>query len=137
MGNWNNYNQDRKKRNGDPYNHAGNDYYAPRGTPIPAASAGTVVYSGWINGYGWSVIVESQGADGTKYQTTYGHQDVKSTLKEGQKVEAGDPVGYVGSTGNSSGPHVDVSIRITIEGKIVTVNPNDWDNWGGGWSIPA
>jgi len=86
--------------------HAGIDIAAPSGTPIGAAIAGTIIYSGWQSGYGNVVIISHGGG----LSTLYGHQSrLGSSL--GQVVGAGQIIGYVGSTGHSTGPHVHFETR--------------------------
>jgi murein DD-endopeptidase MepM/ murein hydrolase activator NlpD len=81
--------------------HAGLDFAAPQGTPIYATANGTVSISGNKgNGYGNHVIINH----GYGYQTLYGHM-VKVKTNSGQKVSRGEVIGWVGSTGKSTGPH--------------------------------
>jgi len=87
--------------------HTGADIPAPSGTPIYAAGAGTVIYSGWYGAYGNTVIVDH----GKGISSMYPHQS-KITASNGQNVKAGDLVGYVGSTGWSTGPHLHLEVRI-------------------------
>lgn len=88
-------------------NHRGVDLAAPMGTPIYATHSGTVVFSGWSNGYGYHVVID--GPNGL--QTFYGHNS-RNTVKTGQKVQQGQLIGYVGSTGVSTGPHLHYEVRI-------------------------
>ncbi|MCY3780124.1 MAG: M23 family metallopeptidase [Chloroflexi bacterium] len=86
--------------------HSGIDIAAPLGTPIYAANAGPILYSGWNNwGYGNTVVI----AHGP-FSTLYGHMS-SIAVRCGQSVDAGQVIGYVGSTGNSSGPHLHFEIR--------------------------
>jgi len=87
-------------------NHAGIDIGVPTGTPVQAAKGGEVVFAGDGGGYGNLVVVDH--GDGTF--TKYAHLS-KINVKEGQTVEAGDVVGAVGSTGNSTGPHLHFEVR--------------------------
>ncbi|HKO82158.1 MAG TPA: M23 family metallopeptidase [Chitinophagaceae bacterium] len=81
--------------------HAGLDFAAPQGTPIYATANGTVTTSGNKgNGYGNHVIINH----GYGYETLYGHM-VKVKSSPGQKVARGEVIGWVGSTGKSTGPH--------------------------------
>ena len=81
--------------------HAGLDFTAPQGTPIYATADGTVKMAGFDNsGFGNHVIIEH----GYGYETLYGHM-VKVKSRGGQSVKRGDVIGYVGSTGKSTGPH--------------------------------
>lgn len=87
--------------------HQGIDIPAPTGTPIVATASGTVIFSGWDNIYGYWVIVDI----GEGVVTSYGHNS-KNTVIVGQTVQAGDVLAYVGSTGWSTGPHLDFGVRI-------------------------
>jgi murein DD-endopeptidase MepM/ murein hydrolase activator NlpD len=87
--------------------HEGIDLGAPYGSPIHAAAAGTVIYAGWLGGYGNLVVVDHGGA----LSTAYGHQS-QIAVSSGQHVEQGDVLGYVGSTGHSTGPHLHFEVRI-------------------------
>ena len=83
--------------------HLGIDYAAPPGTPIKAAGNGKVIFVGTKGGYGKTVIVRHQ--DG--YKTLYAHmRGYKKGVYSGKYVKKGDVVGYVGSTGISTGPHL-------------------------------
>ena len=86
--------------------HAGIDLAAPTGTAIVAAAAGTVSQAGSAGGYGIVVYVDH--ADGV--QTRYAHMS-RVTVRAGQKVEAGGRLGDVGSTGDSTGPHLHFEVR--------------------------
>ena len=86
--------------------HSGIDIAAPIGTPIYAANAGPILYSGWNTwGYGNTVVI----AHGP-FSTLYGHMS-SIAARCGQSVDAGQVIGYVGSSGNSSGPHLHFEIR--------------------------
>ncbi|MBD0278612.1 MAG: M23 family metallopeptidase [Bacteroidota bacterium] len=81
--------------------HAGLDFTAPQGTPIYATADGVVKLAGFSDGgYGNHVIVNH----GYGYETLYGHM-VRIKARVGQKIERGEIIGYVGSTGKSTGPH--------------------------------
>ena len=81
--------------------HAGLDFSAPQGTPIYATADGTVTTAGnTSNGYGNHVVIDH----GYGYETLYGHM-VRVKARSGQHVKRGDLIGYVGSTGKSTGPH--------------------------------
>ncbi len=77
------------------------------GARIVASDSGTVALSGWNGGYGWCVIINH----GNGYSTLYAHMKAASSLKKGQSVNKGVTVGYVGSTGTSTGPHLHYEIR--------------------------
>jgi murein DD-endopeptidase MepM/ murein hydrolase activator NlpD len=87
--------------------HAGIDIAAPRGTPIRAARAGRVVFSGWMGGYGNAIIINHGGG----MATLYGHQS-RRAAKVGDVVKQGQIIGYVGSTGHSTGNHLHFETRI-------------------------
>jgi len=81
--------------------HAGLDFAAPQGTPIYATANGTVTVAGNTgNGYGNHVVINH----GYGYETLYGHM-VKVKARAGQQIKRGEVIGYVGSTGKSTGPH--------------------------------
>ncbi len=87
--------------------HTGLDIAAPTGTPVKAASSGTVTFSGWKGSYGNMLVI----SHGNGVQTYYGHCS-KLYAKNGQTVSQGDVVASVGSTGNSTGPHLHLEIRV-------------------------
>jgi murein DD-endopeptidase MepM/ murein hydrolase activator NlpD len=85
------------------------DLAVPTGTPIHAAAAGTVILSrtgGWNGGYGNYVIIDH----GNGIQTLYAHMS-RTAATEGETVSAGEVIGYVGSTGEATGPHVHFEVR--------------------------
>jgi murein DD-endopeptidase MepM/ murein hydrolase activator NlpD len=87
--------------------HEGIDIGAGSGTPIHAAAAGRVIYCGWEGGYGNLVVLDHGG----NIATAYGHQS-SIAVACGQQVNQGDVIGYVGSTGHSTGPHLHFEVRI-------------------------
>jgi murein DD-endopeptidase MepM/ murein hydrolase activator NlpD len=87
--------------------HTGVDLAAPRGTPIYAAGDGMVEKAGWASGYGQFTLIKHTNG----YETAYGHQS-KIAVKAGTRVRQGQLIGYVGSTGNSTGPHLHFEVRI-------------------------
>ncbi|KAF1074343.1 M23 family metallopeptidase [Halodesulfovibrio sp. MK-HDV] len=88
--------------------HAGMDYAAPRGTPIHAAADGKVDFIGRKGGYGNQVSLRHNKST----QTSYSHmRKFKKGLKRGSRVKAGDIIGYVGTTGRSTGPHLHFEVR--------------------------
>lgn len=89
------------------YGHRGIDVAAPTGTAIKAAAGGTVVTSGWNNSYGYMIII----SHGNGVQTVYGHCS-QLLVSRGQKVGQGQVIGKVGSTGNSTGPHLHLEVRV-------------------------
>ena len=88
------------------HTHQGLDIAAPTGTKIKAAASGTISYSGEKGGYGNLIIINH----GNGITTYYGHCS-KLIAKVGEKVNAGDIIAEVGSTGNSTGPHLHLEIR--------------------------
>src|SRR3990170_5857919 len=87
--------------------HRGADLAAPSGSPIYATHSGVVAFSGWGSGYGYNIAIN--GARGM--QTFYGHNS-KNVVKAGQQIRQGQLIGYVGSTGVSTGPHLHYEVRI-------------------------
>jgi murein DD-endopeptidase MepM/ murein hydrolase activator NlpD len=87
--------------------HEGIDIGAPYGAPIGAADGGTVIYAGWLGGYGNLVVLDH----GNGLSTAYGHQS-DIVVGVGQSVAQGQLIGYVGSTGHSTGPHLHFEVRV-------------------------
>lgn len=93
---------------GTPKMHKGLDFTAPQGTPIYATADGTVSTAGNIaDGYGNHVIINH----GYGYETLYGHM-VRVKVRNGQRVKRGEVIGWVGSTGKSTGPHCHYEVHI-------------------------
>ena len=89
--------------------HQGTDFAAPIGTPVMASGAGTVEYSGWKGGYGKFISVRHSAV----YQTNYAHlQDYAKGIRRGTKVQQGQVIGYLGSTGSSTGPHLHYEVVV-------------------------
>ena len=97
--------------------HTGLDIAAPAGTPIKAAADGKVIFSGYSGGYGYVVKLDN----GNGVETYYGHCS-KLYVSTGEKVEAGDIIAAVGSTGNSTGNHLHFEVRVNGE----EVNPQNY-----------
>jgi murein DD-endopeptidase MepM/ murein hydrolase activator NlpD len=92
--------------------HQGTDFAAPIGTPVMASGAGTVEYAGWKGGYGKFISVRHSPV----YQTNYAHlQDYAKGIRRGTKVQQGQVIGYLGSTGSSTGPHL--HYEVIVNGK--------------------
>ena len=91
--------------------HAGTDFAAPGGTPIYAAASGYVQVAGWSSGgYGnYVIIYHGKMSDGNTYSTLYGHMRSVAT-SAGKYVKQGELIGYVGSTGNSTGNHLHLEV---------------------------
>ena len=101
---------------GDARFHSGTDLAAPMGTPVLAAYAGQVVLADLLGGYGLTVALEHN--KGTA-QTLYAHLS-EIFVRSGEVVKQGDVIGRVGSTGNSTGPHLHFEFRqLTTEGWVV------------------
>lgn len=86
--------------------HSGLDIGGDYGMPIYAAASGTVIYAGWISGYGNAVIIDHGGG----VTTLYGHND-SLNVSEGENVAQGQVIAMCGSTGNSTGPHCHFEVR--------------------------
>jgi murein DD-endopeptidase MepM/ murein hydrolase activator NlpD len=82
--------------------HLGVDYAAPVGTPVRASGNGVVTHAGWSGGYGKTVKIRHPNG----YETLYGHLS-RIVVKVGQRVEQAEVIGNVGTTGLSTGPHLD------------------------------
>jgi murein DD-endopeptidase MepM/ murein hydrolase activator NlpD len=87
--------------------HEGIDIAASSGTPIHAAAAGTVIHAGWLGGYGNLVVVDH----GDGLSTAYAHASA-ILVGVGQHVSQGETLSLVGSTGNSTGPHLHFEVRV-------------------------
>ena len=96
--------------------HRGTDIPAPEGTPILAAHSGTVIISGWNNSYGNQVLLDN----GAGLSTRYAHM-TQTAVTAGEAVTAGQVIGYVGSTGDSTGNHLHFEV---MQGGV-RVNPLD------------
>lgn len=94
--------------------HKGVDWAAPRGTPLMAAGDGTIVEAGWKSGYGrWIKIRHANG-----YESGYAHQQKFAPgIAKGVRVTQGQVIGYVGTTGLSTGPHLHYELR--VNGRLV------------------
>jgi len=83
--------------------HTGTDFAAPPGTPIYAAGDGTIELAGWKGGYGKYVQIRHN----SEYSTAYAHMKaIKRGVSKGSRVRQGEVIGYVGTTGRSTGPHL-------------------------------
>ena len=87
--------------------HSGMDIAVDYGTPIMAADSGTVIYSGWLGGYGYAVMIDH----GSGLVTLYAHNQ-SLNVYEGQYVSKGTCIAYAGSTGYSTGPHCHFEVRL-------------------------
>ncbi len=94
--------------------HLGIDYSAPAGTPVSSIGDGTVTFAGWNGGFGNQVIIRHN----STYTSMYGHLSrFAKKIKKGKRVKQGQVIGYVGTTGLTTGPHLD--FRITKNGSFV------------------
>ena len=88
--------------------HTGVDFGVPSGTPIKAAGSGVIESAGRLGAYGIAVKIKHTG----KYETLYAHMSRLATgIRAGVKVNQGQTIGYVGSTGRSTGPHLHYEVR--------------------------
>jgi len=96
--------------------HLGMDYAARRGTPVVAAGSGTIVHAGWLGSYGKLIKIRHKDS----YETRYAHlKSFRRGIKRGKRVKKGQTIGYVGTTGRSTGPHLHFELRK----KGVAINP--------------
>jgi len=128
-----------------PAVHTGEDIDAPEGTPILAAGPGSVVWAGWglftqaadnkDDDYGQAVAIRHDfGYKGQQLYTVYAHMS-KVTAVLGQHVETGEPIGMVGSTGRSTGPHLHFEVRLSNNTFFNTYNPELWTAPPQGWGL--
>jgi murein DD-endopeptidase MepM/ murein hydrolase activator NlpD len=93
---------------GTPKMHKGLDFTAPQGTPIYATGNGVIKKAGFVDGgFGNHVVINH----GYGYETLYGHM-VRIKIRPGQRVKRGELIGWVGSTGKSTGPHCHYEVHI-------------------------
>ncbi len=89
--------------------HTGVDYAAPRGTPVKAAGDGKIIWRARKGGYGKTVVIQH----GNRYSTLYAHlSSYDRKARRGQHVKQGQVIGYVGSTGRATGPHLHYEFRV-------------------------
>jgi Peptidase family M23 len=100
--------------------HSGVDIGAPMGAPVVAAGTGIVMSSGWLGGYGKAIVIQHNGVQ----QTLYGHLS-EVFVQAGQRIEQGTVIGRVGSTGNSTGPHLHFETKIATSDGWVAIDPGD------------
>lgn len=106
--------------------HKGVDYAAPTGTPIRSSGNGKIVMAGRNGGYGNTVIIQH----GQRYRTLYAHmQGFARGIREGSNVKQGQIIGYIGTTGLSTGPHLHYEFQVDgqhidpLSEKLPTTNP--------------
>jgi murein DD-endopeptidase MepM/ murein hydrolase activator NlpD len=90
------------------------------GAPVVAAGSGTIITAGRLGGYGNTIVIQHNGVQ----QTLYGHLSEIFVLP-GQRIEQGTVIGRVGSTGNSTGPHLHFESRMSTADGWVAVDPGD------------
>jgi len=95
--------------------HSGIDIAAPMGTPIRATAPGRVLFAGWWGGYGYTILIQHRYG----IETLYAHCSYLAVIP-GTALIRGQIIGYVGKTGNSTGPHCHYEIRLTTP-----INPDD------------
>ncbi|MEQ4204555.1 M23 family metallopeptidase [Actinopolymorpha sp. B9G3] len=100
--------------------HHGLDFAAPSGTPIRAVGSGEIIASGWDGAYGNRIKVLHP--NGTV--TLYGH--MSRFERSSGSVDAGTVIGYIGATGNATGPHLHLEVRPDNGGLYDTIDPEDW-----------
>ncbi len=88
-------------------NHTGIDIGGNQGTNIVASDGGSVLFSGWVDGYGNYIIIDHENG----FQTAYGHCN-ELLVKPGDRVAQGQLIAYMGSTGNSTGPHLHFEVKL-------------------------
>lgn len=106
--------------------HKGTDYAAAIGTPIKSTGDGKVIFHGWKGGYGKTVVIQH----GSRYQTLYAHlSQYNRKATRGRYVKQGQIIGYVGTTGLSTGPHLHYEFRVdgvhrdSLKVKLPTASP--------------
>ena len=124
--------------------HTGVDIDARRSTPVLAAAAGEVIWAGYglyagsfdLNDpYGQAVAIQHDfGFNGKKLYTVYAHMDRVDAVV-GQRVQAGDQLGLVGDTGNTTGPHLHFEVRLGSNSYFATRNPELWLSPPQGWGV--
>lgn len=89
--------------------HRGVDYAAPTGTPVRATANGKIIFRGVYGGYGKTIIIRHQ----RKYSTLYAHLSrYHKKIRSGRRIQQGEIIGYIGSTGLATGPHLHYELRI-------------------------
>ena len=105
--------------------HRGTDFAAPSGTPIMASGSGTVTRARWCGGGGNCVKIKHN----STYETVYAHmKSFAKGIKEGRKVKQGQIIGYVGSTGMSTGPHLHYEVIVNGKSEFTKIKITFWKN---------
>jgi murein DD-endopeptidase MepM/ murein hydrolase activator NlpD len=100
--------------------HSGVDIGAPMGAPVVAAGSGVIISAGWLGGYGKAIVIQHNGIQ----QTLYGHLS-EVFVQPGQRIERGTVIGQVGSTGNSTGPHLHFETRVATSDGWIAIDPGE------------
>jgi murein DD-endopeptidase MepM/ murein hydrolase activator NlpD len=100
------------------HSHTGQDFAAPVGTPVHALADGTIIFASYDGAYGNKIAIQHEGG----LVTWYAHLSAYE-VEIGDKVEAGQLIGRVGDTGNTTGPHLHLEIRPSAD---VPVDPLPW-----------
>lgn len=108
----------RKQRGMQP--HSGTDWARPRGTRIPAIAKGTIRLIQFSKVLGWVVVQTAMDKDGKIWYLGYCHMDDRPGYEVGQKIVKGQTIGLIGSTGQSSGPHLHATASTTLKGVFGT-----------------
>lgn len=126
--------------------HTGVDIPAPKGTPVIAAGSGKIIWAGYgiyrggydtTDPYGLAVTIRHDfGYQNQPLYTIYGHLDMIE-VAEGQYVETGELLGFVGETGNVTGPHLHFELRVSDNNFFSTRNPELWIAPPQGWGVIA
>lgn len=124
--------------------HTGIDIPNPRGTPVIAAGPGRVIWAGYglstgtndpDDPYGLAISIRHDfGYKGERLFTVYAHLD-RIDVVRGQRVITGEPIGVVGNTGHSTGPHLHFEVRLLRDGLFTTRNPELWLAPPQGWGV--
>jgi murein DD-endopeptidase MepM/ murein hydrolase activator NlpD len=91
--------------------HTGVDFAAPQGAPVSAARQGQVVFAAMTKAYGNRIVIDHGTIGGKRLETTYNHLSALQ-VTSGQSVDAGTVIGFVGSTGLSTGPHLHFEVLV-------------------------
>ncbi|PTK01904.1 peptidoglycan DD-metalloendopeptidase family protein [Mammaliicoccus sciuri] len=105
--------------------HYGIDFGMPTGTPIKALTAGKISQAGWVSGGGGNQVTLDE-ANGKWFQWYMHMKNGGVKVKKGQKVQAGDILGYSGNTGNSTTPHLHIQRMKGYPSNATAVNPMSW-----------
>lgn len=109
--------------------HTGVDYEAAAGTPVVAAGPGTISVEGPGGAYGKHVEIDHGTVDGRRVITLYAHLSRYAGVGVGDRVQAGDRIGYVGETGNAFGPHLHFEVRLDWAGGVSDAEFTDGWRW--------